>query len=200
MGLDKCANLKARMPIVDISLAEPYGLEKIKQLILYIAQEGQNDPALGAIKLNKILYFADVRAYLQLRKPITNATYQHLPEGPAPKQLLPARNELLANNQLALETTWYFNRRQQRIVAKTPPDLTIFTEAELRILREVMEYLADYNGKEAAELSHGEWGWKLTNDYEAIPHRMAWLSSEPLTEEQTEYGKRLWAEISGSAQ
>lgn len=187
------------MSVVYPSTAEPQGLERIKQLILFIAEQGQDDPALGAIKLNKILYFADMRAYLQLNKSITGATYQHLPEGPAPRQLLPARNELLDEDKLELESTWYFNRRQQRIKAKSPPNLTLFNEAELRIVREVMEHLREFNGAEATELSHNEWGWKLTRDYETIPDRMAWLSSEPLTEDQIEYGKKLWAEISGTA-
>jgi hypothetical protein len=178
---------------------ESTGLEKLKQLILYIAQEGQDDPALGAIKMNKILYFADMRAYLQLGKSITSSTYQHLPEGPAPKQFLSARGELLTEDKLELASAWYFNRQQQRIIAKSPPDLTVFSEAELRIVREVMDYLADFNGSEVTQLSHQEWGWKLTRDYEMIPYRAAWLSPEPLTEDQIEYGKQLWSEISGQA-
>lgn len=177
----------------------PEGLDRLKQLILYIAEEGQNDPALGAIKLNKILYFSDMRAYMELRESITNSTYQHLPEGPAPRQLIPARTELIEEGKLALESGWYFNRRQQRIVAKMPPNLSIFSEAELRIVREVIEHLAEFNGVQVSELAHQEWGWKLTRDYETIPYRMAWLSSEPLSEDQIEFGKQLWAEISGSA-
>jgi hypothetical protein len=187
------------MSTFEPSTSKPVGLERLKQLILYVAEQGQDDPALGAIKLNKILYFSDVRAYLQLGKPITGATYQHLPEGPAPRELLPARRELLNEDKLQLVSTWYFNRRQERVVAKSPPNLTMFSEAELRIVREVMEYLADYNASEVTDLSHREWGWQLTRDYEEIPYRMAWLSSEPLTEEQIEYGKRLWAEIGGLA-
>ena len=70
-------------------------LEKIKEAILYVSKLSKGDPRFGAIKLNKILYYADFRAYRELGNSISNATYQHLNEGPAPRELLPAIEELI---------------------------------------------------------------------------------------------------------
>lgn len=170
-------------------------LKKLQELILYIAQEGEDDPCLGAIKLNKILYYSDFNAYIELGRSITNATYQHLLEGPAPRELLPARESLEKSGAISLEPTRYFNQVQTRIVAKRPPNLAKFNEAELRIVREVMHYLEDLNATEVSELSHREWGWRLTEEGEDIPYRTAWLSAEPLTQEQVQYGRQLWEEI-----
>ena len=74
---------------------QPSRTDKLRQAILFIAKEGEDDLCLGAVKLNKILYYADVRAYLELHKPITGVVYQHLPEGPAPRALVPTRREML---------------------------------------------------------------------------------------------------------
>lgn len=170
-------------------------LKKLQELILYIAQEGEGDPCLGAIKLNKILYYSDFKAHIELGHSITDATYQHLQEGPAPRELLPARKDLEENDAISLESTRYFTQAQTRVVALRPPDLAGFDEAELRIVREVMDYLEDMNATEVSELSHKEWGWRLTKEGEDIPYRTGWLSAEPLTQEQILYGQQLWEEI-----
>lgn len=62
--------------------------EKFRELILYVANMSRNDPDFGAVKLNKILYYADFRAYRELGRPISGAAYRKLSEGPAPRQLL----------------------------------------------------------------------------------------------------------------
>jgi hypothetical protein len=169
--------------------------DKLKQLILLVAKEGADDPRLGATKLNKILYFADARAYLELGRPITGMTYQHLPEGPAPRALVPARRELLDENAIELESVRYLTQVQQRIRVKVEPNLEVFSEAELRIVREVIHELWLRNAKEVSDLSHDEWGWKLTHDGEDIPWELAWLSSNDVTPEQIEFGQRLWPEL-----
>ena len=178
---------------------EPTSFDKLKQLIVFIAKEGEADPRLGATKLNKILYFADARAYLELGKPITGATYQHLQEGPAPRALLPARRELLEEGAIELEPVRYLTQVQQRIKVKTEPNLKVFNDAELRIVREVIQEFWLKDAKEVSDLSHEEWTWMLTEDGEDIPWELAWLSSDPLTLEQIEFGQDLWLKLNARA-
>lgn len=59
---------------------------KFKELVLYIATNTSRDPTVGAVELNKILYYSDFIAYKRLGRPITGAAYQKLSEGPAPRQ------------------------------------------------------------------------------------------------------------------
>ena len=59
--------------------------DKFRELIVYICKKSEGDPTFGAVKLNKILYYADFAAYRILGKPITGAQYQKLREGPAPQ-------------------------------------------------------------------------------------------------------------------
>jgi hypothetical protein len=167
-------------------------ITKLKQAILYLSQLSENDPKFGAVKLNKILYYADFRAYLELGHSVTGATYQHLEEGPAPRELLPARDELQSEGAIRLEDRPVFTRIQQRTVAQREPNLTVFDSREIEILRDAFEFLLPYWGYQASILSHLEWGWKLTTEGEDIPYVTAWLSSEPLTQEQIRVGQALW--------
>lgn len=63
-----------------------YSEEKLRELILYIAQKSKTDPRCGAVKLNKLLYYADFSAYRLLGRAITGAEYQHLKKGRRPER------------------------------------------------------------------------------------------------------------------
>jgi hypothetical protein len=173
---------------------QPSKIEKLKNLILFITKEGADDPTLGAVKLNKLLYFADVRAYLELKRPITGVTYQHLPEGPAPRAMVPSQREMIEAGQIEIVPARYFTQSQNRIIAKAEP-AEIFSPEELRIVREIIRELWGKSAREVSQLSHDEWAYKLTTNGEDIPFQLAWLSSDPLTLEQIEYGEALAARL-----
>lgn len=162
--------------------------DKFRELLLFIAKESEGDPRFGAVKLNKILFYADFIAYRRLGKPITGATYQRLTEGPAPRQMLPIRESMLNNHELAIEVRPYFNGIQQRIIALRAPRLEIFDSEELAIVREVIEALWDMTAREASDTSHKELGWLLAKPREVIPYETSWLSAEPLPQEAEEHG------------
>lgn len=175
-------------------VARRYHPQRFKELILYLLAIGEDDPTLGAVKLNKLLYYADRRAYLELGRSITGARYMHLEEGPAPNALVPARREMIEAGDVEANTRWYLSHPQERLTAKRKPDPTMFTKDELRVVHDVVRDLRDMNAADVTRLSHREWGWRLTSLGEEIPERTAWLSAEPLTVAQIEAGQRLWAE------
>jgi hypothetical protein len=172
--------------------------DRFRELILYLVFEGEADPTLGAVKLNKLLYYADRRAYLQLGRSITGARYQHLDEGPAPTALLPAKRQLIADKDVVPIIGWYVSHPQERLVAKRKPNMGRFSQAELDIVDAVLNDLRDMNGDDVSKLSHKEWGWRLTADREEIPERTAWLAPGPLTADQIENGQRIWNEYLAS--
>ena len=182
------------MAIIDFTVHPSENLLKLREAVLYVAQRSKDDPRFGAIKLNKILYYADFEAYRQLGSSITNATYQHLAEGPAPKEFLRAKEELQELRAISEETHLYFNHVQKRLVPLRKADLSAFGPEEIRILDEVIEGLEHMNGSDVSAMSHAEWGWRLTNIGEVIPYATAWLSPEPLTQEQIATGIKLWSE------
>ena len=169
------------------SLNEP----KFREMILYIASSSAEDEKFGAVKLNKILYYADFIAYRRLGHSISGAEYQHLSERPAPRCLVAVRQSLVDDGSASIEQRDYFNNVQQRLVPQRSPDLDQLDEKELEILDEVINELRPLSATEVSELSHGELGWRLTKDGETIPYRTAWLSSQPLSLDQIETGKEI---------
>jgi hypothetical protein len=168
--------------------------DKLRELIVHIAWQSQDDSTFGAVKLNKILYYADFYAYRKLGASITGAEYQKLPEGPAPRRLLPARASLIEDGSIRIEFVPRFNYVQQRIVPLRKPDLSRFSAEELRIVDEVIEALRGKSAREVSHMSHEELGWQVVEDYQTIPYRTAWLSAEPLSEEELSLARQVAAE------
>ena len=66
----------------------------------------------------------------------------------------------------------------------------------MRLVDEVMAELAHMTAAEVTRLSHDEPGWKHTHEGETIPYKTAWISPEPLTQDDIEYGKQLAERLS----
>lgn len=81
----------------------PYDEAKLTELLLYVAKRTQHDSTAGAAKLNKYLYFADFAAMRKLGHAITGAQYQKLAHGPAPRRLLPLRDQLIRSGEARVE-------------------------------------------------------------------------------------------------
>jgi len=157
----------------------------MKELILYIARKSEEDERFGAVKLNKILFFSDFLSYAETGKAITGQAYQKLDFGPAPNQLLPLRDAMVAAGHLAIQERKHFGYPQQRPIALREPDLTTFTGAEIELVNFVMEKLAGLSATEVSELSHRFSGWQLAETKEEIPYSVALLATpepESLTE------------------
>jgi uncharacterized phage-associated protein len=167
--------------------------EKLRELIIYIAWRSKKDPEFGPVKLNKLLYFADAAAYRELGKSITGSEYQHLPEGPCPRRVLPARDHLLSQTPRAIRLAYQqtaIGNRLHRIIPKRRP-YSIFSKAERAIVDRIVQHFESYTGAQLSELSHREFGWRFSTDYQTIHLRTSWLSPEPLTEEQIQAGQRV---------
>lgn len=165
-----------------------YREDKLRELIVYVAARSSEDRWFGAVKLNKILYYSDFGAFRRLGQPITGAEYMKLPEGPAPRQLLRARDTLLGDGSVTIESRHVLGYVQQRVSARRAARREFFTLEELSIVDEVIESLRPFTGRQVSEMSHQEPGWKIAEDLETIPYATAWLSPDQLTQDQLEHG------------
>jgi len=156
---------------------------KFKELVLYIVTRGADDPAMGATKLNKVLYYSDFLAYAEFGRPITGATYQRLQNGPAPRQLLPIRDQLVETGDAVLVSVPAPKGPQDRLYARRSPDLSLFTATEISLVDAVMERLRYYDASHVSALSHREIGWRLTAPGETIPYSTVFISSDELPDE-----------------
>ena len=167
---------------------------KFKELILYIATKCQDDIFWGATKLNKQLFFSDFLAYRDLDRPITGADYMALAFGPAPRRLVPIRQEMIEEQDCSLEEMG----AQERIVARREPDLSVFSENELRLVDQVIAALRDTTADEASDLAHRFPGWKAairegeaTGRHVSIPYSTVFVRTQSADEKVIDEGLRL---------
>jgi len=168
---------------------------KLAELILYISQKCALDPNFGATKLNKILYFSDFSAYGNWGQSITGAEYQNLKKGPAPKRLIPVRNQLVEDGGIAIQPVPLGNGIvRHRTINLREPDLTLFNGREIALVDSVIKQLDGLNASDVSELSHLYVGWKATREGETIAYGTVFLSDEPLTEAEIIRAKEIMAE------
>jgi uncharacterized phage-associated protein len=129
---------------------------KFKELILYIATQCKEDVFYGAVKLNKVLFFSDFLAHERLGQPITGAEYMAIEHGPAPRRLLPIREEMLEEGDIVVEQ----RAHQTRILAAREPDLKQFSPEELAIVDYVVLSLRNIAAEEVSDLTHQLPGWR----------------------------------------
>jgi len=153
---------------------------RLKELILYISERCAGHLKFGATKLNKILYFSDFLAYAHTGEPITGVEYMKLPNGPAPKKLVPIREQMRAAGELGIQEVWLRSGKiQKRTVNLRRPNLSVFTAEQISIVDTVIEALSSANSDEVSDLSHKMVGWKVADAKEVIPYETIFLSTDP---------------------
>jgi len=143
---------------------------KFRELILFVARETEDDRSCGATKLNKILFYADFRAYEQLGRSITGERYQKLERGPAPRRMVPVAEAMASEGLCAWDEQDYFGFSLRKLVPLREPDLSILSPQEIEVARRVIHELAALNATEVSDLSHRFAGWQATEIGEDIPY------------------------------
>jgi hypothetical protein len=139
----------------------------------------------GAVKLNKILFYADFGAYRKLGRSISGQTYQKLLHGPAPRALVPVVSALVEEGACAWAERNYMGFRQKKLLALREPDLAPFSAAEIDLLHHVIDELWELNGSEVSDLSHRFIGWQAASIGEDISYATVFVGEPtPLTEDE----------------
>ena len=171
----------------------PPGDKRLGEAIVYIAERMADDPGgQGAVKLNKILWWADFESFRERYRSVTGAVYQKLNEGPAPVRLLPTRNKLLRSGAVEMEERDRGARSPEKVlIARRPPE-PIFDKEDLRFLERALERFHGMTGKECSDFSHrASAGWQTVNHHEVIPYETSLVSMRPLTEEDIAWGREV---------
>lgn len=168
-----------------------YDAEKLRELVLHISRQSEGDPCFGAVKLNKILFYADFLAYRHFGRPITGSEYQKLDHGPAPRQLKPLRDRMKREGALAVRKTEYGGYLQHRTLALREPILGKFTADEIALVDRVIKDLWGQNAADVSDRSHRFIGWQLAKLGETIPYSVALLTRRDPTEKERQHGLRL---------
>ena len=158
----------------------------LKELVLYIGAKCALDEHYGVLKLNKILFYSDFRAFQVRGKPITGALYKKYPNGPAPEVMKRVRHEL----ETQKEAFEYENPLpgvnadgeplvEKRLLPRRAARLDSLTAEEIAIVDGVIEWLRPMTGNQVSKLSHRHPGWRFAEMEEVIPYFTALIPDEP---------------------
>jgi len=170
---------------------QPPDNAKLAELILLVAQLSEDDEKFGAVKLNKLLCYADFTAYRQLGKSITGQTYFRNPKGPCARRLLPIRTKMKNAGECTIVKTRYHGHTQQRLIALRDPDRSVFTEDELVIVEQIVQTHWGKNARKISDDSHKLIGWQAANHGENIPYAISLLDQREPTAEEFEFADTL---------
>lgn len=172
-----------------------YDETKLAELMLYVANRMSNDTYFGATVLNKALFFSDFFHYAQHGKPITGADYQKLPQGPAPRKLLPVQTDLVNNGSAALRHVQRGSFTQKRLIPLRDADVSRFSGTEIAMVENVIKQLSGHAAKAVSNASHTLVGWQVAQPKETIPYHSVFLFSEPVTDADIIFAKEAEGEL-----
>lgn len=158
-----------------------------------ISEWSQADEKFGAIKLNKLLFHSDFSAFLTFSKPITGQEYFALPQGPAPKRLIPITAKMQERQELAYQEVPYHGYKQRRPIALRSANIEVFTSAEVKLIHHTIHKFWQMSAAEISDQSHLFLGWKAAKEKETIPYSTALLSIRPPTKKEKSRGLELKA-------
>ena len=153
---------------------------RLRELILYIATECQDDVSFGATKLNKILWWSDFLSFAEYGEPITGIEYQRLRNGPAPRRLLPVRDQMVARGDIVMaEVMGRGGYIEQRLVPLRAATLDVFDSTDIATVDYVIKALRRRTARGVSNLSHGK-AWEVASDGDRIPYEAVFLSDAPI--------------------
>jgi len=157
----------------DISIYSGYisfNLDKLLNCILYFCMGG-----LLKTVINKHLFYADFKHFKDYKVGISGAQYIHLTYGPVPKNYEIYLATLVNEKSIDVNEISYegkdFIGEEYKTLGK--PNLTLFSESELKILATIKEYFKGYSAKAISDFSHEEKGYQETTTGQPIPYEYA---------------------------
>lgn len=168
--------------------------ERLKQLVLFVAEECEHAPYFGLTKLNKIIWKADFTSYAETGTALTGCGYQRLEFGPAPLAMVPVLKAMERDDAIAyLDKEFGNGVTERRVIAKVPPNTNVFRVSELKYARRAISYYWDMTGAETSDDSHGV-AWRTRDDGDRMHYELAYLSDRKLEGRQLALLKSLAVE------
>lgn len=146
-----------------------YVANKVAEAIKYFCNQ------LGGVfvtKMNKLLYYTDFIKYKREGYGLSGLEYRAIKHGPVPNGYGEIYSRAI---DVEMEEYIYPNGTSGILLQATKePDLSVFSDSELGILKEVCEYFKDYSAGEISEQSHREKGWmECIEEKKIIPYSYA---------------------------
>ena len=152
-------------------------IDKLKSIAHMIIQNCDNPLKLGAIRLNKILWFSDILAYRATGESISGGTWVRRPKGPVPSHIQEALDELKKEGKIEVnEPKNQFAPQEFRSLQEPMGDQLSESEKELIDLCR-LQICDNVSAEEISGLTQ-DTIWRAARNGEVIPLE-ATLIGEP---------------------
>lgn len=143
---------------------------KFKALVHYVVDSAEDPHSLGATRLNKICWYADVIAYCYKGKSITGETYIKRKHGPVPRTILMTIRELEGEKKISVREHEFLPSKKIRLFQTLKDaDSSLFSKEELEIINYCVDTICHHHtAASISEHSHNAI-WEAANDGEEIP-------------------------------
>lgn len=142
-------------------------IDKIEAAISYIAEKVSN---LFKVKLMKMLWYADVLAFIENGFSMTGMVYRHEPMGALPIGHYSLMN--LENLNVQEEISYNYDT-MLHVYPTANIDYSILNNKEKNILDKVIVKFVDFKAKEIVDYMHQEKAYTQTRPGEIIPYSLA---------------------------
>jgi uncharacterized phage-associated protein len=142
---------------------------RLEEAVLFICSTCREEDRLGAVKLNKILYYSDMLHFAKTGSSITGATYVKQQRGPVPKEVVEAINRLKAAGRLNTHEISIFDKTRREFEALDEPDFKIFTHPQLQLIQNMISTVCGYDAQEISDISHTV-VWEVADLGEELPY------------------------------
>lgn len=153
-------------------------VDKFASMVHYIIDKCGHKGNVGKTVLYKLCYFSDFDYYELYEEHLTGVRYFKNAHGPAPNfnDYVAAIDKLERAGAIAVYQDEYYNRPQKHYVSLRKPDMSIFTENEVKVIDSVIDRLSDKSAKDISAWSHEDTPWRIAEngeelDYEAVFYR-----------------------------
>jgi uncharacterized phage-associated protein len=167
-----------------------YSPLRLKQLVLLVTKLSEKDRTVGRVKLAKLLYYIDMECFLLLGHSMSNATYQKLPQGPAPREFLGIKAEMFRDNWIDEVSIQAGPHTRQKLVAVREPDTSVFDANEQAIVERVVNEFWEWSATKISDYAHDEIGWISAEMKADIPNE-AYLLSANFTEDEMKRAEKI---------
>jgi uncharacterized protein YwgA len=169
-------------------------MQKLKEVVHFVCKEMALEPEkLGAVKLQKIVWYFDVKKYITTMHTFTGASFVKSEFGPYSYDVKNALNDLVNEGRVHQNSQDHFGYEKAKLIGIGSTDLSVFSDNEIRWLEEITKEICDNNtAASISEKTHGPI-WRMASLGEPIPFqataiRLLKPSKEALEDAQKELG------------
>lgn len=145
-----------------------FNLERFEAATLYLCEGGE-----PKTKLNKLLYYVDMKCYKDNASPLTGSRYIHLDHGPVPNNYELLLGVMVSKGKLTTKEMTAGEIVYDEYLPLEKPNMKLFTATEQKILKAVRSHFEKFSATRIREYSHKEEAYLRTKHKEPISYSFA---------------------------